>query len=163
MSVATSHPVTLPSQDSAVVAALTALLREPTASLRGPDGVEVELPAEVHDVLVQVLEAMARGQAIMVAPVSTRLTTSQAADLLGISRPTLVKLLENHEMPFEKTTRHRRVRLDDVLAYRERRRVERRSVLEEMTRQAIEDRLYDDSAADYTEALKAARKAGADG
>ncbi|NTW41621.1 MAG: excisionase family DNA-binding protein [Cellulomonadaceae bacterium] len=161
MSVATPHPVTLPSEDSEVVATLTAMLREPSARLRGPDGSEVELPVEVHDVLVQVLEAMQRGQAIMVAPISTRLTTSQAADLLGVSRPTLVKLLENHEIPFEKATRHRRVRLDDLLAYRERRRVERRSILDETTRQAIEHGLYDDTAEDYAEALKAARKAGA--
>ncbi|AEI11041.1 helix-turn-helix domain-containing protein [Cellulomonas gilvus] len=161
MSVTTPHPITLPADDLELVGELTRMLQQPSATLRGPDGSEVVLPVEVHDVLVQVLEAMQRGQAIMVAPVATRLTTSQAAELLGISRPTLVKLLENHEIPFEKTTRHRRVRLDDVLAYRDRRRVERRSVLDEMTRQAVEDGLYDDSAADYADALKAARKDGA--
>lgn len=62
-------------------------------------------------------------------------------------------------MPFEKATRHRRVRLDDALAYRGRRWVEQCSVLDEMTCQAIDDGLYDDSVADYNEASKAARKA----
>lgn len=159
MSAATLNPVTLPPKDTEAVGELARVLGESAAKLVGPDGVAVELPPEVHEVLVRVVEAMQNGQAITVAPLSTRLTTSQAAEFLGVSRPTLVKLLESHEIPFEKTTRHRRVRLDDVLAYRERRRVERRVVLEEMTRQAIEDGLYDDTAADYAEALAKARKA----
>lgn len=161
MSVTAASPVTFPVADGGVIDALADILRQPSARLRGQDGTEIVLPGEVHDVLEQVLDAMRNGQAIMVAPVATRLTTSQAADLLGISRPTLVKLLESHEIPFEKTTRHRRVRLDDVLAYRERRSVTRRAILDEMTRQAIEDGLYEDSAADYTEALREARRAGA--
>ncbi|UZN04212.1 helix-turn-helix domain-containing protein [Cellulomonas sp. S1-8] len=160
MSVAIPLPVTLPSDDSAAVDALARMLHAPSARLVGPDGTEVALPAEVHDVLLQVVEAMQHGQAITVAAHSTRLTTSQAAELLGISRPTLVKLLERNEIPFEKSSRHRRVRLDDVIAYREQRRVARRDLLDEMTRHAVEDDLYDVDAADYTDALEVARKAG---
>jgi len=103
------------------------VLTEPDARLVGPDGVAVALPHEVHDVLVEVVRAMQHRQAITVAPVSTRLTTNQASELLGVSRPTFVKPLDNREIPFERTSRHRRVRLDDVLAYRQRRWVERRS------------------------------------
>ena len=96
------------------------------AAMVGPDGALVDLPSEVYSVLIDVVEAMHAGRAITVAPQSTRLTTTQAANLLGISRPTLVKLLEAGAIAFEQPGRHRRVRLADVLAYRDRRRDERR-------------------------------------
>lgn len=160
MTATTTSPVTLPPKDVEAVDEVARVLKKATARLVAPDGAEVALPAEVHEVLSRVVDAMRHGQAITVAPVSMRLTTSQAAELLGLSRPTLVRLLEEHEIPFERTSRHRRVRLDDVLAYRERRRVERRSALDEMTRQAVADGLYDDSAADYAGALEEARKSG---
>lgn len=129
------------------------------AALLGPDGEQVPLPIEVYGILVKVVEAMRAGKAITLAPLDQRLTTQQAADLLGISRPTLVKLLDGNEIPYEQPSggRHRRLRLSDVLDYRERRRAERRSRLAEMTRQAAEDGLYEASADDYREALERAR------
>src|SRR3546814_6595386 len=85
---------------------------------------------------------MAQGQAVTVAPVHQRLTTQEAADLLGISRPTVVKLLESGEIPFEQPGRHRRVRLADVLAYRERASAARRAALDRMVELADEADLY---------------------
>lgn len=90
----------------------------------------VELPEEVYRVLRQVVEAMQQGLAVTVAPRSLMLTTQQAADLLGVSRPTLVKLLDEQRIPYQRTGTHRRVRLRDVLAYREQRRAEQYAVLE---------------------------------
>lgn len=82
-----------------------------------------EVPAAVYQVLQQVVESMRQGQAVTIQPQSRVLTTQQAADLLGISRPTLVKLLDAGEIPFERVgTAHRRVALGDVLEYAERRR-----------------------------------------
>jgi excisionase family DNA binding protein len=127
------------------------------ASLKAPDGSETEIPAEVYDVLMRVVSAMSQGKAVTVAPVSMRLTTSQAAELIGVSRPTLVRMLEEGAIPFEKPRRHRLLRLDDVLAFKRNQAAQRRSLLAEMTRQAAADGLYEDSAADYTEALKNAR------
>jgi excisionase family DNA binding protein len=75
--------------------------------------------------------------------VHQRLTTQEAADLLGISRPTLVKLLEAGEIPFEQPGRHRRVRLADVLSYRERASAERRAALDHMVEIADEADLYE--------------------
>src|SRR3546814_12421743 len=98
-------------------------------SLSGPNGEHLVLPPEVFEVLRDVLEAMAQGQAVTVAPVHQRLTTQEAADLLGISRPTVVKLLESGEIPFEQPGRHRRARLADVLAYRERAAAQPRAAL----------------------------------
>ena len=71
-----------------------------------------------------------------------------------------MRLLDEHELPFDRLgeTRHRRLRLHDVLAYRDRKREERGSRLDEMTRQANDDGLYDADASDYAEALRRARR-----
>ncbi|CAM3396702.1 Helix-turn-helix domain-containing protein [Kibdelosporangium persicum] len=111
-----------------------------------PDGTVVHLPVAVYEVLSQVITAMRAGRAITVAPLAQRLTTQEAADLLGVSRPTLIKLLEDGKIPFEKPGRHRRIRLDDLLAYRDQRRQERREALDELVRQTEELGLYDDEA-----------------
>lgn len=87
--------------------------------------------------------ALSQGLAITVAPQHTVLTTSQAAELLGISRPTLVRLLESGEIPFEKPGRHRRIRLRDVLAYQERARRARAAGLDEMVRVSEDAGVYD--------------------
>jgi len=86
------------------------------------------------------------------------LTTQEAADFLGISRPTLVKLLEQGEIPYEQPGRHRRVMFSDLLAYRQRRQEERRAALDRMTEDASEAGLYATSPEDYTAALRKARK-----
>ena len=130
------------------------------AVLVGPDGEQIPLPMPAYEVLRTVVNAMERGASVSVEPVDRQLTTQQAADLLGVSRNTLVRLLDEHELPFERLgeSRHRRLRLHDVLAYRERKRTDRRSRLDELTRQAAEDGLYDAMPASYREALAEARK-----
>lgn len=97
---------------------------EPRYFLSGADEHEhVEIPEAVHRVLLQILEAMKAGKAVTVAPQSKLLTTQQAADLLGVSRPTVVKLIDEGELPGEKPAgRRRMVKLDDLLSYRARRR-----------------------------------------
>ncbi|MDR2252592.1 MAG: helix-turn-helix domain-containing protein [Bifidobacteriaceae bacterium] len=127
------------------------------AALVGPDGTRVEIPGQIHDALIQVVDALRRGSAVTVAPISTRLTTSQAAELLGVSRPTLVRLIEAGSIPYDQPRRHRFLRLDDVLAFKERRQHEQRMRLAEMTRQAVADGLYQDTAEDYADALREAR------
>jgi len=153
-----SDPV-LPPSDSALIKQAEAFLAEHThAAALEADGARVELPDEVFRVLVNVVGAMSRGDAVTVAPVSMRLTTSQAAEILGISRPTLIRLLAEGALPYEQPRRHRLLRLDDVLSYKHRRRVETRMALNEMTRQAAADGLYDDTAELYTEPLRQARR-----
>ena len=76
----------------------------------------------MFEVLVQVAAAMRAGLAVTVAPHHLLLSTQEAADLLRISRTTLVRLLETGAIPFEKPSRHRKVRLDDLLEYRRRQR-----------------------------------------
>lgn len=132
------------------------------AALVGPNGERVPLPAEIHGLLVEVVDAMQAGKAITVAPVDQRLTTQQAADLLGISRPTLIKVLDEGGLEYETPAggRHRRLRLTDVLEYQAERRSRRRAILDKITRESAEDDLYSTDAADYREALRDARHSG---
>lgn len=93
-------------------------------------GEQVELPPHVYEVLRQVVQAMKQGLAVTVVPQAHVLTTQQAADLLGVSRPTVIKLLDAGRIPYSKAGSHRRVRLEDVLAYRQSRRAEQYAALE---------------------------------
>jgi excisionase family DNA binding protein len=126
--------------------------------LLGPDGEQVPLPAEVYRVLRQVVEVIGQGKATLVAPQGLLLTTQEAADFLGVSRPTLVKLLEDGAIPFEKPNRHRRVRLQDLIDFQQRRRAERRVALNQLTEEADELGLYEGTPADYATALRTARR-----
>lgn len=137
-------PPTEPLDD--LVAMLSRPDAEPTTTLSGPNGEHLVLPPEVFEVLRDIVEAMANGQAVTIAPVHQRLTTQEAADLLGVSRPTLVKLLEMGQIPFEQPGRHRRVRLADVLSYRERASVERRAALDRMVEIADTADMYERTA-----------------
>lgn len=124
------------------LARLAEALRTPgvgrRAQLTSPAGEVLALPDEIYDVLREVVDALAQGLAISVVPQHAVLTTQQAADMLNISRPTLVKLLEDGEIAYDKAGRHRRVRLVDLLEYKARVRARRRALLDEMTAEASE-------------------------
>ena len=114
------------------------------AKLVSPSNEELEIPGSVYEVLVRVVREMDQGNGITIIPVHAELTTQQAADLLNVSRPYLVRLLEKEQLPFHKVGRHRRVRLDDLLAYKEQRDSKRRRLLKDMTREAQEAGLYNE-------------------
>lgn len=115
----------------------------PQPALVGADGGRLEVPGPVFDALVQVATAMAHGQGVTVIPQNALLTTQEAADLLGISRPTLVRLLADDEISYEQRGRHRRILLSDLLAYQERLRRERRESLDRIAREGQVAGLYD--------------------
>jgi len=90
----------LPPRDTASVDRLAVALKSADRpKLVAGDGTVTELPDEVYTVLVEVADALRAGRAVTVAPTSLRLTTSQAAELLGISRPTVVKLADDGQIP----------------------------------------------------------------
>jgi len=104
------------------------------ARLVGPDGETMEIPASAFHALKLVVQGMARGQTMTLVPHGKELTTQEAADLLHVSRPHLVKLLDEGTIPHYKVGTHRRVRIEDVLDHRERRAATRRAKLDELTR-----------------------------
>ena len=91
-------------------------------TLRGSNGEadELVLPGHVIQMLLTVLSEMSQGNAISLIPRHQELSTQQAASILNVSRPFLVGLLEQGDIPHHKVGSHRRVRLEDVLAYKER-------------------------------------------
>jgi excisionase family DNA binding protein len=128
------------------------------ARLTAPDGRSVELPAPMFEVLLQVAAAMKAGLAVTVAPHHLMLSTQEAADLLRISRTTLVRLLETGVIPFEKPSRHRKVRIDDLLEYRRRQREVAELAFADMIADTKRLGLYDVAPDEARAALKAARK-----
>lgn len=80
----------------------------------------LEIPEAAIDLLAEVLEELAKGHAVTVTPVDTEVSTQKAADLLNVSRPYLIELLEAGKIRFRKVGSHRRIRLSDVVEYRAR-------------------------------------------
>jgi excisionase family DNA binding protein len=105
-------------------------------------GSPVEVPGELVEVLRTVVQHLKAGHGVSVAPLHAELTTVEAAELLNVSRPHLIKLVENGALPYRMVGTHRRVRLVDVLAYRDRQDAEARRALDELTRHAEELGLY---------------------
>ncbi|NBD18959.1 MAG: excisionase family DNA-binding protein [Cyanobacteria bacterium] len=98
--------------------------------------VTLELPASVLHLLTEMLSQMAQGNAVTLLPIHAELTTQEAANLLNVSRPHLVKLLETGEIPFRKVGRHRRIRFEDLMEYKDRIDQKRMAALDELTAQA---------------------------
>ena len=101
----------------------------------------IELPSTVVALLLKILKAMAAMESIMIVPKNTELSTFQAADILNVSRPYLVKLLDEEAIPSRKVGRHRRVRMDDLMRYKEADDRRREEILDKLTRDSQTDEM----------------------
>lgn len=99
---------------------------------------QVELPTSALRLLVDVLAELADGNAVQVVPIHAELTTQEAADLLNVSRPHLVKLLEDGALPFHRAGKHRRVRFADLMQFKAERERTSERAMEELAKQAQE-------------------------
>ncbi|MBI2863201.1 MAG: helix-turn-helix domain-containing protein [Chloroflexi bacterium] len=120
-----------------------AAVEEKDAVLVMPNGEKVRMPASVVRLLVSGIHELARGNGVVVLPVHSDLTTQEAASLLNVSRPFLIKLLDDGEIPFYYVGSHRRIPCRDLMLYRDRRSKGRRKALAEMAREAQEMGLYE--------------------
>jgi len=161
MTITTESKTYLPEEEVAGrFAELVTALEASSGAALTINGETIDLPPAVAEALLQVVDAMRRGLAVTVAPQDQRLTTQEAADMLGISRPTLVRMLEAGEIPFEKVRRHRRLFLTDVLEFRERQRRAANEALSDMVADAQAMGAYDDDPAELRQVLKDLRSQG---
>lgn len=96
----------------------------------------VAIPSVALVFLTQVLDAMAAGNSVRIVPINSELTTQEGADILNVSRPHLVKLLEQGAVPHTKTGRHRRIKLSDLLAFKAKREAFSSTAMDELAEQA---------------------------
>jgi excisionase family DNA binding protein len=99
----------------------------------------LELPAGAVALLMDILDAMAAGRGISLIPEDAELTTVQAAEVLNVSRPYLIKLLAEGAIPHRKVGKHRRIRLEDVRSYKSRIDRDREALLDELAADAQEN------------------------
>jgi excisionase family DNA binding protein len=143
MSIATKEPISLPPTEQQQVEDLERVLHLGVPALLSVSGERIVLPNTVYEVLRKVVELMAHGQAITLIPDKQVVTTQRAADLLGMSRPFFIRLLERGAMAHHRVGNQRRVYLRDVLAFAKRRDQEREAALDRMARDAVAAGLYD--------------------
>jgi excisionase family DNA binding protein len=110
-----------------------------------PDGTEQSalIPAAAYRLLVDVLTQMAQGNAVTLIPIHAELTTQEAADLLNVSRPYLIKQIEAGAIPYHKIGRHRRIRFEDLMAYKQQVDAARSQALDELVAESQALGLYD--------------------
>jgi excisionase family DNA binding protein len=113
------------------------------AKLVGANGEQITIPDSIYQVLLQVVHAMASGKTISIIPQEQELTTQQAAEILNVSRPYLIKLLEQDEIPHIKVGSHRRVRFDDLMKYKQHRDTERSKFLDQLIAESQEMGFYE--------------------
>jgi excisionase family DNA binding protein len=113
------------------------------ALLISPDGDQIQLPPSLFLVLKRIVSHLTHERAVTIVPINKEVTTQEAAVILNVSRPYLVKLLEQGDIPFIKIGAHRRIRLDDLMDYKTHRDAERDKALAELTRLSQDLGLYD--------------------
>ena len=96
----------------------------------------VSVPRGAFELFVKILEQMAHGNAVTIVPIHAELTTQEAANLMNVSRPFLIGLLDQGKIPFHKTGTHRRIRFEDLLAYMRQEERRQEQVMSELAAEA---------------------------
>jgi excisionase family DNA binding protein len=150
--VSLNHPAYIPSEDDTELSKKSSRILATHLSANvhkirivGSDGLEheVTIPAAAYRSLIDVLAQMAQGNSVSLVPIHAELTTQEAADLLNVSRPYLIKQIEAGELPHHKVGRHRRIHFNDLMVYKERIDREASAALDEMVAISQDLGLYD--------------------
>jgi excisionase family DNA binding protein len=127
-----SDPVFVSDLDTQIIKRLEVMLEQAHPKLVGMDGEEMPLPDSVYQILRQVTHLMAAGRAVSLVPLDHYLSSQEAAELLNVSRPYLYTLLDQSQIPFIKVGTHRRIRFEDLMAYKQHRDSQRHQSLSEL-------------------------------
>jgi excisionase family DNA binding protein len=137
------EPVTIPAAEEARIAEIRRVVEKGAARIADSDGHQFALPDAVRDLLLKTLKSLEDGKAVSIIAEHQNLTTQRAANILGVSRPFLVRLLEEGEIPFHMVGVHRRIYLHDLLEYKRRRDNTRHDALNRMAKADREDGIYE--------------------
>lgn len=141
-----------PSKKERMMAQSSFNVLQNTISKYGIEKVDIEiegtndklvLPLSAVKLLTEILKNISEGRMISILPVAAELTTQKAAEILGCSRPFVIKLLEENRIPFTKIGKHRRIMVEDVMKYKAHLKAEQKQILIEMMSDDEEARLYD--------------------
>lgn len=138
-----STPNANPAADANQFRALRRLLQSSTAKLVGKGGESVTIPASVRALLTEIARNMEAGKAVSIVSGHQELTTQRAANILGVSRPFLVRLLEDGNLAFHKVGSHRRVYLSDLLEFKAKRDRARHDAVKRLAREDVVAGTYD--------------------
>ena len=139
--IAPSKADALLAQESSRLLAIRKLGRRPSVRIQFPDdgfGESISVPASAIRLFLHLLTEMSHGNSVALIPTHVELTTQQAADLLNVSRPYVVKLLDEGKIPSRTVGKYRRVRFDDLMAFKNKDDEARAKVLDELTAEAQE-------------------------
>lgn len=106
-------------------------------------GEKIKLPIRALSLLGKILKAMSQGKPISIVPVATEVTTQSAAEMLNCSRPHLVKLLEEGKIEYTKVGKHRRIKFEDVIKYKQQMKDEQKQHLIDIMNTDEESGIYD--------------------
>lgn len=104
---------------------------------------KIKIPFRALQLLGDILKAMSEGKPISIVPIATEITTQKAAEILGCSRPHLIKLLENGEIEYTKVGKHRRIMFEDIITYRQKMKEQQKKHLIDIMSFDEESGLYD--------------------
>ena len=134
--------IALESYNSLVEALGEIRVKHPTIEIEETQE-KIRIPLNALKLLAKILEVTGQGKPISIVPIATEMTTQAAADLLGCSRPHLVKLLETGKIPFTKIGRHRRIKFEDVVAYKQQMKSQQKELIIKIMHADEESGLYD--------------------
>jgi len=107
-------------------------------------GAKIKLPFLALRLLANIMREMGKGNGVLVIPVTAEVTTQAAAEILGCSRPHLIKLLEEGKIEFTKVGRHRRIKVEDVMSFRKQQKQAQKEFLTQMMKEDEDLGLYDE-------------------
>lgn len=136
-------PLAISESDQNDIQALYERFAKSQAKLVGPDGRSQRLPESLYAFLVQLIADLQAGKSVSIIQSQATLTTVEAANMLGVSRQFLVKLLDTGQIPHHKVGTHRRIYMRDLLKYKATRDGVRRKTLDDLVEAELEDGLYD--------------------